>query len=99
MANKRNVWTIVFIVVSALGGLFLGNLIANRAQSGRNLKDLSGLFSLGGTSKVSELLSLIDNQYVDNVDMDSITDEVMADIVSKLDPHSVYIPAKDSKRE
>ncbi len=95
MANKRNVWTIVFIVVSALGGLFLGNLIANRAQSGRNLKDLSGLFSLGGTSKVSELLSLIDNQYVDNVNMDSITDEVMADIVSKLDPHSVYIPAKD----
>ncbi len=94
--NKRNIWTIVIIVFSALGGLLLGNVIADRAQNGKNLRDLSGLFSFGNSSsKVNDLLSLIDGQYVDNVDMDSITDEVMADIVSKLDPHSVYIPAKD----
>ncbi|HRG03143.1 MAG TPA: hypothetical protein PLN75_03130, partial [Paludibacteraceae bacterium] len=88
--NKRNIWTIVIIVFSALGGLLLGNVIADRAQNGKNLRDLSGLFSFGNSSsKVNDLLSLIDGQYVDNVDMDSITDEVMADIVSKLDPHSV----------
>ena len=32
---------------------------------------------------------------MDNVPLDSLTDEVMAEIVAKLDPHSVYIPAKD----
>ena len=93
--NKRNIWIIVVIVLTALSALLLGNLIAERAQRGRNLKDLSGLFSFGNSSKVSDLLSLIDGQYVDSVDLDSITDEVMSDIVSKLDPHSVYIPAKD----
>ena len=93
--NKRNIWIIVVIVLTALSALLLGNLIAERAQRGKNLKDLSGLFSFGNSSKVSDLLSLIDGQYVDSVDLDSITDEVMSDIVSKLDPHSVYIPAKD----
>lgn len=93
--NKRNIWIIVVFVLTALSALLLGNLIAERAQRGRNLKDLSGLFSFGNSSKVSDLLSLIDGQYVDSVDLDSITDEVMSDIVSKLDPHSVYIPAKD----
>ncbi len=95
MKNRRNVWTIVVIVLFALGGLLLGNLIADRAHRGKKMKDLSGLFSFGNSSKVSELMSLIDGQYVDNVDLDSLTDEVMADIVSKLDPHSVYIPAAD----
>ena len=93
--NKKNIWIIVIIVLTAIGGLLLGNVIADRAQRGRNIKSLSGLFSFGNSSKVSELLSLIDGQYVDNVDLDSITDGVMSDIVSKLDPHSVYIPAKD----
>ena len=93
--NKRNIWIIVVIVLTALSALLLGNLIAERAQRGKNLKDLSGLFSFGNSSKVSDLLSLIDGQYVDSVDLDSITDEFMSDIVSKLDPHSVYIPAKD----
>ena len=93
--NKRNIWIIVVIVLTALSALLLGNLIAERAQRGKNLKDLSGLFSFGNSSKVSDLLLLIDGQYVDSVDLDSITDEVMSDIVSKLDPHSVYIPAKD----
>ena len=32
---------------------------------------------------------------MDELDIDSITDEVMQDIVQKLDPHSAYIPKKD----
>ncbi len=94
--TKKNIWIIVIIVASAIAGILLGNVIADRANKGQRIRDLSGLFSLRGSSgKVGELLSLIDAQYVDNVPLDSLTDEVMAEIVSKLDPHSVYIPAKD----
>lgn len=94
--TKRNIWIIVIIVASTIAGLLLGNLIAKKANQNQAIRDLSGLFQLRGNyGKVNELLSLIDGQYVDNVPMDSLTDEVMAAIISKLDPHSVYIPAKD----
>lgn len=94
--TKKNIWIIVIIVASAIAGLLLGNLLAKKANQGQRIRDLSGLFSLRGSSgKVGELLSLIEGQYVDEVPIDSLTDEVMAEIVAKLDPHSVYIPAKD----
>lgn len=94
--NKKNVWIISIIVGSAIVGLLLGNIIAERANNEQQLRNLSGMFSLRGASgKVDNLLSLIDAQYVDEVAVDSLTDEIMASIVSKLDPHSVYIPAKD----
>lgn len=94
--TKKNIWIIVIIVASAIAGLLLGNLLAKKANQGQRMRDLSGLFSMRGSSgKVGELLSLIDGQYVDDVPIDSLTDEVMAEIVAKLDPHSVYIPAKD----
>lgn len=94
--TKRNIWIIVIIVVSAIAGILLGNLIAKKENQGQQIKDLSGLFlPRGNSGKIGELLSLIDGQYIDDVPMDSLTDEVMAEIVSKLDPHSVYIPASD----
>lgn len=92
--NKKNILIIVAVVVAVLFGLFFGNLIALKASRGNKIKNLTEYFS-GSNNKVDELLSLIDEQYVDTVNVDSITDEVMADLVSKLDPHSVYIPAKD----
>ncbi|MHB9056958.1 MAG: S41 family peptidase, partial [Paludibacteraceae bacterium] len=95
MNSKRNVWIIVVIVLTALTGIFIGNVIARRAMEGNKLLDLPNLFSLGKSSKINELMSLIDKQYVDNINQDSLTDDVMTDIMSKLDPHSVYIPAKD----
>ena len=94
--TKRNIWIIVIIVVSAIAGVLLGNLIAKKENQGQQIKDLSGLFlPRGNSGKIGELLSLIDGQYIDDVPMDSLIDEVMAEIVSKLDPHSVYIPASD----
>ena len=89
--NKKNIIVILALVVTALGGIILGNLIAERANKGNAL---SGLFG-SGNSKIDQMLSLINDQYVDTVDVDSITDEVMTNLVAQLDPHSVYIPAKD----
>ena len=46
-------------------------------------------------SKVEQLLQLMENAYVDELNIDSITDEAMTDLVKKLDPHSAYIPKED----
>ena len=48
-----------------------------------------------GNSKIQTVLDLIDAEYIEDVDIDSITEAMMPKILANLDPHSVYIPAKD----
>jgi len=80
------------VLFSVISGLLLGNLLARRAD----LSKLTDVFSRHGMhNKVDELLSIINNQYVDTVNVKEMTEELMTDLVSKLDPHSVYIPASD----
>ena len=45
--------------------------------------------------KLNRTMALIQNEYIDSLDMDSITEQVLPLLVQQLDPHSVYIPAKD----
>ena len=44
-------------------------------------------------NRLERLLQYIDNDYVEEIDTDSLVGEVIEDIVNRLDPHSVYIPA------
>jgi carboxyl-terminal processing protease len=46
-------------------------------------------------SKIDQLLELMNQAYVDPIDVDSITDDVMMELVKRLDPHSAYIPKED----
>ena len=90
--NKKYLLLASVILLSIISGLLLGNLLARRA----NMSSLTRVFSPKGmNNKVDELLSIIDNQYVDTVDVSKMTEELMIDLVSQLDPHSVYIPASD----
>ena len=43
-------------------------------------------------SKVNLMLDLVQKNYVDTIDEGSITDAAISGILSKLDPHSVYMP-------
>jgi len=45
--------------------------------------------------KLGTTLALIESKYVDPVDMDSIAEKLLPKLVEELDPHSVYIPAKE----
>lgn len=92
--GKRNLLLVLIVFIAVIVGLFLGNLLATRAQL-RNSADIRSLFSKAKASKIDELLSMIDAQYVDTVNVNEMTEEMMTDVVSKLDPHSVYIPASD----
>lgn len=46
-------------------------------------------------NKLSQILGIIDSQYVENVNMDSIIEECIPKIIEELDPHSTYIPADE----
>jgi carboxyl-terminal processing protease len=51
-----------------------------------------------GYLRYKEILSYIDRDYVDSVDADGLTNYAIAQLLGKLDPHSVYIPAKDREQ-
>ena len=44
---------------------------------------------------VQEIIDLIKNRYVDDVQMENLADTAIQAMLSKLDPHSVYIPAQE----
>ena len=46
-------------------------------------------------NKFDEVLSIVDNMYVDSVNTDSIIEKCIPMMVTELDPHSVYIPIED----
>lgn len=45
--------------------------------------------------KLARLIDYIEYEYVDDVDMDSIVDVTVNEILTDLDPHSVYIPQEE----
>ena len=47
--------------------------------------------------KLSALLRVIHTQYVDTVNMDDLIEKAIPKVLSELDPHSMYIPAKDAE--
>ena len=69
-------------------GVLLGSFL-NFPLQGGGVSIAAG----GGShkNKLNKLLDFIDNEYVDNVNTDSIVDLTVNSILEKLDPHSVYI--------
>ncbi|MCU4155935.1 PDZ domain-containing protein [Carboxylicivirga sp. A043] len=46
-------------------------------------------------NKLDGIITLIEDEYVDTIDRLSIEERIIPEILKDLDPHSVYIPAKD----
>ena len=93
--NKRNLILVLIVFLSVVVGLILGNLLAHRAGLRGTQGDYSFLSKSFSSNKLDEVLALIDQQYVDSIDVNELTEEMMVDLIAKLDPHSVYIPASD----
>ena len=51
--------------------------------------------NLQTTDKIDGLLRLVERNYVDDVNIDDLIEKAMPKVLAELDPHSVYIPAKD----
>ena len=88
--------TILFPLLLAAGvvlGLLLGQYLG-RNTTASQLKGVLDRMTLP-TNKLTYTLSLIENEYVDSVSMDSLAEHVIPLLVRELDPHSVYIPASE----
>ena len=87
--DKKNRFMPLLMAVSMILGILIGTFYANHF-SGSRLTVVNN-----GSNKLSNLLRIIDDQYVDDVNIDSLVEKAMPLILGELDPHSVYISAKD----
>lgn len=88
--NRRlTIWLPVIIAASIALGIFIGNNYLSLTQHGKRR-----MFSSG--NKINAILDIIDEQYVDTVNMGKLVEGTIPKIFSELDPHSVYIPAEDA---
>ena len=88
--NRRlTIWLPVIIAASIALGIFIGNNYLSLTQHGKRR-----MFSSG--NKINAILDIIDEQYVDTVNMAKLVEGTIPKIFSELDPHSVYISAEDA---
>lgn len=85
--NKR--FMPLIMAVCVIVGIFIGSFYANHF-SGNRLNIINN-----GSSRLSNLLHIIDDQYVDSVNINDLVEKAIPQILAELDPHSVYISAKD----
>ena len=90
MSNKNNFhFTPLIIAVSVVLGILIGTFYAKH-YGGNKLGIINA-----SSNKLNALLHVIENQYVDTVNMTDLVEKTMPQILAELDPHSTYIPAKD----
>ena len=91
MNNPKIRYIPIIIAVSIVAGIFIGTFYANRFAE--NAPGAGGIQP--GTNKLNGLLRIVNDQYVDTVNMAALVEDAMPQILNELDPHSSYIPAKD----
>lgn len=89
MKNNNTRFIPFLLAICLIAGIAIGTFYSNHF-SGNKL----GIINTS-SNKLNALLRIIDDQYVDTVNMGELVEEAMPQILSELDPHSSYIPAKD----
>jgi len=83
MSKKNYLWPLLTMgslaVGIVLGGFFSKNGLPFSVKEDK------------GRVKLNKLIDLIEQEYVDNVNTDSIIDMTVNNILAQLDPHSIYI--------
>jgi len=89
MQHKKQFYSPILISLILISGIFIGYILN---QNGSN----SFAFSpLDKQNKINEVLKLIQNDYVDTINEQELIETSLNGILHNLDPHSIYIPAKN----
>jgi len=89
MKNKTSVIIapILFAIVLVLG-IFIGKLMNSPSNDNK-------FVVYPKVDKIHAVLNYINQEYVDTVDENALIEDAIPELLKQLDPHSVYIPAKD----
>ncbi len=90
-SQKPNRYVPLLLSLCIVIGILIGMFYTNQ-YSGNRLSIINTT-----SNKINDLLRIIDDYYVDTVNMTNLIEDAMPQILSDLDPHSVYIKAKDAE--
>ena len=87
--SKINTALPILFSIAVILGMFVGYKLHS------NMPMTKSFFSSSGSNRLNEVMQLVKKRYVDQVNVDSITDNAINKVLESLDPHSVFIPASD----
>ncbi len=87
----------IFVTIAIFAsGIIVGNYYAQR-RLGNQVRVYLNSYNTHN-DKLTRVLSMIENEYVDSLSRDSLAELAIPAILHKLDPHSAYIPARDFQK-
>ena len=95
MKNSRhNILFPLALAAGVLFGIMFGQYLGrNRAQT--QMRAILSRSGLGAANKLVQTCMLVEGRFVDSISMDSLSELVIPLMMRELDPHSVYIPARE----
>jgi carboxyl-terminal processing protease len=89
---KRSVFLPLILGVALAIGILIGKYIPaqNDVPQHSNIRSRN--------DKLNSILNIIESSYVDSVNRNDLVEAAIPAVLKKLDPHSVYLPAKDLAR-
>ncbi len=88
---------IIYLPIALAVVLILGIWLGGKLSFVRNDKIMRNALFVKPAhhDKITDLINYVQQDYVDSVSRDELTDYAIEGVLDKLDPHSAYIPAKD----
>lgn len=93
---KNSVKNTILIILCIVLCLLLGRSLHREVTKSNH--QVAVLKSQLTSNKLDAVLNLIDTKYVEDVDTEEIIEKMIPDMLKELDPHSVYIPAKEMEK-
>lgn len=90
--TRRSIYLPLIIAISVAAGILAGTYLPGKRGDSVNSNIRSR------NDKLGNIINIIESNYVDSVNRSALEDAAIPAILKKLDPHSIYIPARDLKR-
>jgi len=86
--NKNNLP--IYLSIAVIFGILIGSFFNGNSNNSFSLSK-----STSSEVKIKRLINFIERDYVDTTNTDKLLDGAITQMLSKLDPHSVYIPKEE----
>ena len=95
-STKKNILIAAGYSVVLMAGLFLGPKLVLENQDSGSDSFMTSVFP-DRSSKVEKVMRIINENYVDSVEIDTVEGMAIHEILEHLDPHSAYLAPEDAQ--
>jgi carboxyl-terminal processing protease len=88
------VWTPLFFSIVMVGGMALGFNLRDTLRGKRDIQTV-----IERNDRLEQIIDLVKEKYVDSINAEDLYTDAVNGILSRLDPHTNYIPADELQEE